>query len=524
MPDLALPARLPEAPGLAALTHRRIVPLRPQEVIPASVPLLARPDPVLRNLAHSPNEAPYRIAYDTEPAISTAQQDVTDDLLSEGWSLQAASSSPAAQRLRDIGDAALTGMRGLEAAFEAMAMADLLGWKPMQLQWSPQAFSVGGRSMWGVTRLLGGHETEHYSFTAADQTLAYTRDEFSQSPIVFSAPEDRMRWVVARSSSDPYGNPRLRRLYGCWYLKQRFIEMFAKGFRAAVSGVPVMKEGLSVGSGFASSPGEGDDAAKMAAFRAEAQRVLDVYDEAGILLLRGGVDLELFTNVAYSSGWLEALKYWDHKLEIAVRGEMLTTTVEDTGGAFAASKTHQASKRNRSCRLAASVIEPVINRDVLPLILAMNVLAAGGGQLDPGDLPRFTLGINSQVDLARARSFVDMGGELDSVRVAESLNLPIHDPETSVGEPLRRQQRRSLRDMIGEEEQSEAPPEATPRTSVRTGADFGPDEDEEREALAAALGASRRRVEPTLRAYVGSLRRYAEARTEEGPPPFDPAR
>lgn len=522
MPDLVLPTRLPEAPGLAALTHRRIVPLRPQEIIPARVPLLARPDPVLRNLAHSANEAPYRIAYDTEPAISTAQQDVTDDLLTEGWSLQAARSTPAAQRLRDIGDAALTAIHGLESSFETMAMADLLGWKPMQLQWAPGAFSVGGRSMWGVVAILGGHETEHYSFTAATESLAFTRDEFSQAPIVFDQPEDRLRWTIARSSSDPYGSPRLRKLYGCWYLKQRFIEMFAKGFRAAVSGVPVLKEGLSVGQGFASSPGEGDDSAKMAAFRAEAQRVLDVYDEAGIFLLRGGVDLDLSTNVAYSSGWLEALKYWDHKLELAIRGEMLTTTVEDTGGAFAASKTHQASKRNRSCRLASTVIEPVIN-DVLPMILSMNVLADGGSQIDPEDLPTFALGINSQVDLVRARGFVDMGGQLDSVRVAESLNLPIFDTETSTGEPLRRQARMTLRGA-GFEDVDDDADGTSPRTARRTGADFGPDEDDERRAVAAALGASRRRAEPTLRQYVRSLRRYAEAQVEEGPPPFDPAR
>jgi phage gp29-like protein len=234
--------------------------------------------------------------------------------------------------------------------------------------------------------------------------------------------------------------------------------------RASTSGVPQIKRpGTPPPVGPAGEFDAGAGAAALAQLATEARDILQYYEEQGVLLIRGGLEFELITNIAFGEGWRAAMDYLDSRMQIAIELQTLTSDVRPGQGTRALGDVQQQTKIS-GCQLDARLLEPWLNEEVVGAIIRLNE-----PNVDPDDLPEFRFRIHDRIEESKANAFVAMGGELDAELVADAWHLPMAQRDAPERPVLKQQTPPQL--LPGDDEGDEA---GDPRDEREEG---GPEEE-----------------------------------------------
>lgn len=451
------PIMAPAVKPSLGLLRRPAVPFDVIQDLGGGLKVYRRDDPVLSRLASRRDEREYRLMRETTDAISSSIGALLAFLLGFGWQVKQARArrrGPVAQRLIDLADAQLRRIDRLPDVFELASHGFWDGWMPMQAVWDTQAFMFGGQWKWGV-RCLCEQNQEEFAFTAEPDPRLVVLNRFagtgSPEPPRVIPEEERAGWLIFTSGSTrtPYGRAFLRDLWLPWRVLQSFSEWYYRGARNAFSGVPVVKESaLAAASPLIPNSGNnGEGAAALAALSAEAREVLRIYEEQGIIIIRGGFEFEMLTEIAFGDGWQKALQYLENKFVVAIKGETLTSEVKDSGSR-AVADVHQATKLTHAQRLARH-IEPGISE------LIKRVIEANEGEVDPEDLPAFSFRVHRRSDPEKVEILRKGGAKVAIEPLADEWGIELAPEDAEEGTYLK----------------ADAPPQLTP----------GQDDDEQEE-------------------------------------------
>lgn len=412
-------------PGDEPSLRQQLLPLTIVAFQYGNIQLMRRDSPVLRTMGLTQDERVWRAMRRTEPRIASSILGLNTLMMSYGWAIAPdpeRKGRRAAKTLAEFANAAVRGIHNLSAAVEKFVLPQYDGWMPYQLLWATDVVRFRGRQIWSVTNVLAQHQ-EHFFFTP-EWTLVY-RDpsNWSAAPLVFSEPRDRIGWLVGRygSTASPYGEADLEVVWLAHHIKGKFLEWYQRAARGSANGIPKFVD--KTPAPIAPIAGEisgGDGKRAMQAILQEAQDLLRVYEKTGVMVCRGGVDLELLTNVAGMSGWREALDYLDQQIQVYVEGQHLTSEVRQSGGSRALGDTHQQTKiafARRNALMAESVFDSLLR----------TLCQQNFGEVDPEDLPHFRLGLHEIVEVDKAQAAYAMGGRLDGAAIAEKWHIPLAD-------------------------------------------------------------------------------------------------
>jgi hypothetical protein len=433
-----------------ALLRRPLIPFDLIQDIGGGLRILRRDDPVLWRLASYQDERTYRIMRETTDVISSSIGALTAFVLGFGWrvtqlSFGARHRGPRAQQLVDLAKAQLQ-MLMVPTVQRVTTLPDFLeiaayhfyeGWLPMRATWETQAYMHNGRWKWGIVELQEQHQ-EDYAFTAEPAPRLVELNRFAGTggdrPPLVIPPDEERAWLIFRAGSTrtPYGRAFLRDLYVPWRILQTFSEWYYRGARNALSGVPVLKESLPSAASPLLSQGKidaGQGSATLAAIVQEAKEVIRLYEEQGILVVRGGFDYDVLTNIATSKGWQEALNYIETKFVVAIRGETLTSDVGDSGSR-AVADVHQSTKLTYAQRLARH-IEPTISQ-----MLAL-VVEANEGEIEPEDLPIFSFRVHKRSNPEHVELLRRGGAKVAIEPLADEYGIELAPPDADESEYLK---------------------------------------------------------------------------------------
>lgn len=402
------------ADKLARVLTKQIGPGTPSALSPLGIEIMPRDNPVLLYLAKS-DEREYKKMLLTDDAISGATEQRVTGLLAEGSEIVPGNDSPAALNLQAFAVAQLKAIDNLPQVLAEILDARWYGWRPCELQWTSE-LSYNGRPWWGVERIVV-RDPWHYALTpdgaVVDQTFATLGGDLQ----VYDSPEERLRWLVAvsGSTSSPYGDGELNKLWLLYFLSKKFENMSGKLMQRAL--------GVLKAKNTAAAPiGE----QKQSQALSDVKRILDVLNSNNVLMEYAGWTLEMIDGIDFSGDVIKTLEYFDERKRIKIVGQNLTTKV--TGGSYAAAKEH-SKVLEAKWKSDAKFLASVINDGLLRRILELNL-----GEIDPEDLPKWTSLAFSKPDLEATKAYYDMGGPVDRDRFAHSYNIPIPedgaDPET----------------------------------------------------------------------------------------------
>jgi len=389
--------------------ENEVVPFSALEYRLSGLPIIDNPDPVLRYLAMK-GEEEYRTMERAEPAIGNAKRKRVNTLLSYGSVVQTDAKSPASQKLRDFTISAMKRIDSFHTVQKCMLDAIYWGWRPLEVLWSFD-LSWQGRSYW-APQFIREKKPEQFRFTV-DRDLAYIGSGFGKV-VVFDRPEDQYHWLTCASGStdNPYGDALFKSVWLIYYIKQRFMQMWAQGMARSVG---VVKVGQTANPGGALL---GESAKKMGEVVEELREVMKALNDKGVLIQKFGWTVDLLSDVDFSDGWKHPLAYCDEIITLAILGETLTQTI-GSQGSRAAAEVHQVGLTDY-CKADARDLESWINDQVIAPMLALNF-----GEIDPEDLPKFRSRISTAIDLEKARVLWALGAPLDGVRLAAESGVPL---------------------------------------------------------------------------------------------------
>lgn len=428
-----------QTPSLGLL-RRPAVPYDLVQDVGGGLKIRRRDDPILSRFARRQDEREYRLMRDTTDAISSSIGALHAFLLGFGFKVSQPRSrrrGEAAQKLVEMADAQLRHLwrtAHLHVVLEQASYGFYDGWMPMQCVWDTQAFWYQGQWRWGVNAVIEQYQ-ELYAFTAEPRPRLVELNRYAGTgnpdpPRVI--PEDEEAgWLLFHSGSNlsPYGDAFLQRLWLPWRVLQSFSEWYYRGARNAFSGVPVVKESLVAAASplmrAAGGVDPGEGAAALAALSSEAREVLRIYEEQGIIIIRGGFDFELLTDIAFGDGWQAALQYLETKFTVAIKGETLTSEVKDSGSR-AVADVHQATKLTYAQRLARH-IEPGVSE------LLKRVIEANEGEVDPEDLPAFSFRVHRRSDPEKVELLARNGAKVAIEPLADEWGIELAPEDAEEG-------------------------------------------------------------------------------------------
>lgn len=419
--DREPPPRL--RPRDEATLRQQLLPLTIVSYQYGNVQLMRRDSPILRTLAATQDEREWRMIRRAEPRVASSILALNTLMMSYGWEIspeERRKSRRPAKTLADFGQTAIGAIHCLPAVIEAFTIPLYDGWQPYQLIWATDAVRFRGRSLWGLTHVLAKHQ-EHFFFTPSWELVYRDPSNWSAAPVVFSEPRDRIAWLVGRwgSTDSPYGQADLEVIWLAHHVKQKFLEWYQRAARSNANGIPIFKDKtpapMQVPIAGEIDQGAGREA--MLEILAEAKELLRIYDQTGVMVCRGGMDLELLTNKTALDGWKGALDYLDSQIQIYIEGQHLTSEVKESGSR-ALGDTHQLTKIAYARRNAA-VVEDTFDR-LLRVLCEQNFPS-----VDPDDLPHFRLGIHEVLEVDKVQAAYGMGARLDADRIAKKWHLPL---------------------------------------------------------------------------------------------------
>lgn len=403
----------PQRPGLRLMT-REVAPFGRDQLRFSGLPLVDNPDPVLAHLA-TRGEEEYRVMERSEPAVSSAKGQRVHTLLSAGSIVEAGPSGTRdAEDLKDWSIHFLKAIPKWPTVLRKMLDAVYYGWQPIHLVWTP-TFTWRGRSTyWGLARALEKPQ-ELFRFTH-DRHLVHVGNGITDEPTVFRSPAQQMRWLVCTAGSldSPYGDALFKQVWLIWYIKNRFLEMWATGMGRSL-GILKAQEQMPAGTGLESFlptvAGDGGDRKSLPEVAREVWDVLQLMSSNQVLVQRAGWVFEYLTNTHYAEGWRHPLEYCDELIRLAITHESLTLKVGDVGSK-AAAETHRKGLIDLA-KSDAKELEGWVNDGLLRRAIEWNF-----GTVDEDDLPRWRTKLGRSIDPERVSALHGAGVEVDWKAVA----------------------------------------------------------------------------------------------------------
>jgi hypothetical protein len=401
----------------------------------------ARDDEIIRYLGRYRDEREYADMRRAVAPVKNSINAITTQLLGYGYALQTPrlrKRMPAAQRLRASIEGMLRRIDGLHAFLEIAVNTVMDGWLPVQTWWSPYLDTATGKRLWGPDKIF---EMQPWLFgVTPDRDLAWLGYTLSgTAPEVLNGEEDSLSWAwfQAGSTRSPYGEARQKHLWLIAHIWKQALEWHAQGARNALQGVPVLTEQVAsmanlMGSGERlSGMAEGGQAAMNKAM-AEAQQMMGMLREYGVIIVRQGYEFKIVTTPGYSDGWGRFVDLLQMELTVGIQGQHLTQSLGEHGGSRATADVQAQTKVDQVRHLARS-IEPIINTFVARW-LACNF----GESVDSDDVSHWSFKILDPLDPAKLRTFLDYGGEADAEEVAERWgDIPVDQAWLAAGGTLK---------------------------------------------------------------------------------------
>jgi len=437
---------------------------QPPILYAGGVTVWMRDDPIIRHVGPATgqyqDERTYRAMRTTVAPVQNSINALNAQLLGVGYSLQTPRqrrSMPAAKALKDELTAMFKRLDNLHAYLEIASTVVWDGWMPTQTWWSSYAYN--GKSVWGPDKIFEMPQ-ELFGVTP-DRKLAWLGYTMTQTmPEVLDSEEDEMMtwlWTSSGSTRSPYGTARLRHLYVIgWAWKQAF-QWHMEGARNALQGIPVVTEEVPVFGGMpgsaerASQVGEAGTAAMKEAMK-EAQGMMQMLKEYGILILRAGYKYNNMTTAGFEAGWGKLLDDLALMLTVGVQGQHLTQSLGEHGGSRATADVQERTKVDHVRGIARP--EELVPNELIRRYLAVNYST----EPDPDDVPVWGFHLLDPVDIAKSAFFCQFGGKLDAQEMAARLgDLPISIEEETAGPVLEMQG--PPPSLAGEGGKNAAPPE-----------------------------------------------------------------
>jgi hypothetical protein len=393
----------------AAILRREVVPFSTLAMQRSGMALVENPDPVLRYLALK-GEEEWRTMERAETSIGAAKRKRINTLLSYGSAVYPANASADAKLISDFCVEMLRRIRHFNTSQRLMLDAIFWGWRPLEVMWD-LGMEWKGRQWWGISDIKE-KMPEQFRFNA-DRDLVYVGNGWGRQ-LVFNRPEDKLHWMVCTSGSTntPYGDALYRGVWLIYYIKQRFMQMWAQGMGRSLGLVKVSQTADPSGQLI------GESAKKMTTIVDEVRDVLRALNDHGVLIEKFGWSLAFLTDVDFSDAWKHPLQYCDECITLMMTGETLSMRIGEVGSKAAAS-VHQQGLVD-FCKSDAAELEDWINDDLLAPAIELNF-----GAVAPEDIPRWRSKITTQVDLEKARIMYALGAPLDGRKLADESGVPI---------------------------------------------------------------------------------------------------
>lgn len=404
-----------EASSLALPRVRRlkneVVPFATSDTRNGSVAWVENPDPVLAYVAMK-GEEEYRVMERAEPAIRSAKAKRFNTLMSFGSEIQAGNATKDARELKDWSVAFFKRIQNFSTVRKLSLDAVTWGWRPMECLWDFD-FKIKGKSFWGVKKIYE-KKPEAFRFTP-DRDLLYVGNRRAD-PILFNRWEDKLHWMVCTSGStdNPYGEAIYRAIWLIYFVKQRFLQMWAQGMARSL-GTLKFKQTADPGAQLLGE-GAGKSISEIAW---ELRDVLRTLNEKGVLIERFGWTLELLCDIEFAEGWDKPLKYCDEVMTLALTGETLSMRLGDTGSR-AAAQVHRDGLLD-FCKDDAKTEESWWNDGLLHPALKLNF----GEDIPDELLPHFRSKIHQKIDMQNAQTLFNMGAPIDGERLAQETGVPL---------------------------------------------------------------------------------------------------
>lgn len=414
--------------------------------------MLARYNPVLRQMGRWKDEREWQQMLATEPELVAGMKSITRMVVGAGFTIRTPGklTTPAKIRLRDMAQSAVRRIPQFSQVLAEIGRADAFGWELHQQLWSVDAFSFKGVSQWGMTRVIVQPQ-EFYYFTPEDDLVFI--GSTTMTPEYFpriSDPVEALGWMATRAGTTRgcYGEPSLAGLWFLWYVKRQFDEWFSRGFRRAVDGLPVFKESggsISARPVTEGSAGTGKErGAELTRLYSDIQKTQRFLEQHGAIAVPQDIDFNLETLSSFVGDCIKAMQYLDTKFHLALEGQSLTYKT-DTTGSRAQADVHQNTKLDCAKDLGR-LIRETASEQIVHKILYAN-LGNEGAEVDPEDLPELAMRIENMVDPSLLKMFCDLGGRADGVEVASAWGVPIASDDSEV--VLSVQPTQTIRETLG---------------------------------------------------------------------------
>lgn len=410
--------------------------------------VLVRDEPLFRlGLTVYRDEREWRAMEAAALCISTSIRSNTRTLLGYGYSIKpGASKSTGAGLLADFGKMAMRQIECLEIVLQNTIKSRYYGWTPFQQIWTGEGPRFKGKPTW-LIKQIAEQPAEHFAFTPELDLVYHALGWIS--PVLFKSDEDKLGWMIIRAGStrSPYGRADLAYLWGAFQALTRFQEIYELGARNAITGIPVFKLGGTTGGSVpgpvdAAQSGK-DVAATLSERLSEIELTMRFLREAGALALGRDIDFQNIVNIAFVDGWQAALAYLEERITISIEGQVLTSsTGTDGGGGSRALGDVHANTKVEGAKETARLLAPQLSEQVLQRVIRQNF----PGEIDPDDLPMFRFRIEDRIDEGRLTVFINSGGKVDGLPVAEDWGIPL--PEGTEEVILERQEGVSLADTL----------------------------------------------------------------------------
>lgn len=219
-----------------------------------------------------------------------------------------------------------------KGVISAMWHAAAWGWRPARLSWvgipgasvDVRPFEFNGRTGWRVPWRVQPLEPHLYAWTAEHDLVEMTMGMgggLEVARIIGKEIDATSHWHVrAGATASPYGVGFMRYAEGPAYARRLMWARYQSGVNMAMGGWMAERESVAMpaqGAGQVATKGNaaGHISALVSAFR--------LLDEARVFVKPDGWDLKPIEQAAYTSNWLEGIRYIDQFLSVMIRGSLV---------------------------------------------------------------------------------------------------------------------------------------------------------------------------------------------------------
>ena len=294
-----------------------------------------------------------RMAHD--PQIKACLATKKFAVLSQGWTVQAASDAPEDQAVAGFVRFALTVMRGsvadalydiLDALALGVALVEIVY---EVIEAGPYAGMVGLRALKSKDPGLFLLETDAFANVTALRGMdgqAYPTDKF-------------LRYTYMPLYGNPLGQSDLRAAYKPWFVKQQLLRWWAKYLEKF--GLPTVTGSYDAAHGYGT-----DQQRELMGI------VAQVHNESAIVLPSDMKLSLLETARTQAAGFREAIDYLDRAIAKSLLGQTLTTDGTASGATYALGAVHQDVLGFYLSKLQRDLEQTVMNAQLLPRLVAYN--------------------------------------------------------------------------------------------------------------------------------------------------------